>query len=213
MTNAKTNLDPDNRDHGNSGQGFVHPPLDAARMFRFVLDAMARPGTIRPVATLAAPALPLSAVAASIALTLVDYDTPVWLDDRLNQPAVVDYFRFHAGCPVTTVPGDAAFAIIGDPQNMPALQTFAQGTPEFPDRSTTLIIQADQLRDEGPVRLTGPGIETSRHLAVEPLPERVWREMQANHGRFPLGVDVLFAAPGTLAGCPRSVAIALQDAG
>ena len=62
--------------------GFAEPVLAAQATFRVVMDVMARPGTIRLLAGISAPA-PLSASAAAIALTLLDYETPFWLDPPL----------------------------------------------------------------------------------------------------------------------------------
>ena len=56
----------------------------AQSVFRKVMDATARPGSIHSVAPVGgAPAL-LAPAAAAIALTLFDHDTPVWLDARLS---------------------------------------------------------------------------------------------------------------------------------
>lgn len=48
---------------------------------------------------------------------------------------------------------------------------FAIGTPEYPDRSATLIVEVDALTTES-ARLTGPGIESEAHLS---LPETGFR--------------------------------------
>ena len=60
--------------------GFADPVADAQSCFRAVLDAMARPGRICiRSGTMAAPP-PLCAAAAAVLLTLVDHETPLWLD-------------------------------------------------------------------------------------------------------------------------------------
>ena len=70
--------------------GFADQALDSARAFRLMLDAMARPGRILPMAAMIDAPSPLLPPAATICLTLCDYDTPVWLDETLRLPAVVE---------------------------------------------------------------------------------------------------------------------------
>ncbi len=126
--------------------GFADPVRDAQATFRAVLDALAHPGRIieLPVA-LAAPApKPLRDAAAAVALTLCDMDTPVWLDAGLVGCA--DYLRFHCGAPLVPDPGTAHFAFIGDGLLLPSLDAFALGSDEYPDRSTTLIIEVADLQ-------------------------------------------------------------------
>ena len=82
--------------------GFAEPVLAAQTTFRTVMDALARPGSVRRLAGVAAPA-PLSPSAAAIALTLLDYETPFWLDAPLAGAPEVVRFRLrqhrHGGAP------------------------------------------------------------------------------------------------------------------
>jgi alpha-D-ribose 1-methylphosphonate 5-triphosphate synthase subunit PhnH len=129
--------------------GFADPVFDAQATFKAVMDAMARPGTIVPIQPLAAPPAPLSATAAAIALTLCDHDTPLWLDTRLAESAAVySWLGFHTGAPLVGMPREAAFALVAISAGLPQLADFAQGTQEYPDRSTTIILQVDVLASD-----------------------------------------------------------------
>ena len=68
----------------NLAPGFHDPQLDAQRVFRQLLQAMARPGQIVPIDRLPEAPKPLSGGAAALALTLFDLDTPIWLDEALR---------------------------------------------------------------------------------------------------------------------------------
>ncbi len=65
--------------------GFADPVFNGQAVFRAVMDAMARPGSIHHLPELAQPPSPLSASAAAVALTLCDQDTPVFLDAGLRE--------------------------------------------------------------------------------------------------------------------------------
>jgi len=195
-------------------QGFADPPLDAQSVFRILLDAMAHPGRIRSVATdkadVAMPRAPgeLDQAAFVLALTLIDFETPVSLDAKLaaDQP-VVDALRFHCGCPIIDDPARADFALIGDALEAPGLSAFHQGTPEYPDRATTVVMQVQSLDDTSGVRLTGPGIQTEARLAITGGPPKFWPQWSANHQQFPLGVDLLVTAGDRIAALPRSIQV------
>jgi alpha-D-ribose 1-methylphosphonate 5-triphosphate synthase subunit PhnH len=182
--------------------GFAEPVLDAQRCFRAVLDAMARPGRVQHLAGLPAPPAPLGAAAAAVLLTLVDTDTPVWLDAGAAAEA---WLRFHAGAPIVPAPADAAFLLASDPP--PALRDLAQGTEEEPHRSATLIVQVAALEEGEGWRLTGPGIEHAHRLRVIGLPGDFAAAWQANHALFPRGVDLVFCAGDRLAALPRTTAL------
>ena len=75
--------------------GFADPVGEAQATFRAVLDAMARPGRLHRVGErLTAPA-PLDPATAAVLLTLVDHETPLWLDAAAA--AARDWMAFHCG--------------------------------------------------------------------------------------------------------------------
>ncbi|MCT8974815.1 phosphonate C-P lyase system protein PhnH [Microbaculum marinisediminis] len=185
--------------------GFAHPVFDSQAVFRRVMSAMASPGKVVELTAKTAPPPPLSRAAGALALTLFDHETPVWLDrDLAAAQAVSDWLRFHTGAPITQVPDEAAFALVSDPARMPALSAFGQGTADYPDRSTTLIVAVETLKDQNLITLRGPGIATTATLAPGPLPVGFADQLRANHAQFPRGVDLVFVCGDTLSALPRS---------
>ncbi|MCF4127699.1 phosphonate C-P lyase system protein PhnH [Methylobacterium sp. SyP6R] len=188
-------------------RGFADPVHDAQGVFRAVMDALARPGTIQPLATDLTPPAPLTPDLAAIALALGDADAPLWLDAGLaRNPAVAEFLRFHTGAPITRDPAEAAFALIADAAACPDFASFAQGTPAYPDRSATLVLAVTDLSNDG-WRLDGPGIRGSARLSASPLPADILPRLARNHAGFPQGVDLILAAPGLVAALPRSTRV------
>ncbi|MFD1697620.1 phosphonate C-P lyase system protein PhnH [Roseibium aestuarii] len=193
---------------------FADAVHDAQSCFRVLMQAMARPGTLQAFdAAALVPEAPLPAALAAAALTLCDFDTPIWLDATLAaNPAVAGWLRFHTGAPITSDPAEAAFAFVARPESLPALAGYAQGTLEYPDRSTMLILAVENGSPAPQVRLSGPGVQSSTDFAAAPLPPRFWPQMMENHRRFPRGVDVIFAAPAGFAAVPRSTDLTILEA-
>src|SRR5712675_1531733 len=180
---------------------FTDPVRGSQAVFRSVMDAMARPGTIVAAGDLAQAPQPLGLVAAAVALTLIDYETPVWLDPALAQsPEVAAWLRFHTGAPLTD-----------DPPRMPPFEAFSQGSMEYPDRATTLVLQVERLSDNGGFWLSGSGIRGSRALSASPLPADFAARMRANRALFPRGLDIIVASATMVAALPRSVHVATEQ--
>lgn len=184
--------------------GFSDPGLESQRVFRAVLEAMTRPGTIVELPVHLAPPVPLDPATAAIALALMDYETPLWLDGATDTDAVSQYLRFHCGCPLTSEPAKAAFAIITDAAVMPPLSVFHPGSDEFPDQSTTMVIQVPTLTAGESCALRGPGIRDSVCLAAGGFPKGFNRWIAENHELFPRGIDLIFSCGRLIAGLPRS---------
>lgn len=177
--------------------GFADAPREAAHAFRAIMTAMARPGTIQEIAG-ATPPPGLSAAAGAVILTLADPDTPVWLAPALETPAIRGWIDFHTGAP-KGAPEVAVFAI-GTWEDLPRT-AFPVGTPDYPDRSTTCIVEMAGLSHDGPA-LTGPGIETEARLN---LPDA--QALRLNAALFPLGHDHVFCSGRRIAALPRSTKI------
>jgi alpha-D-ribose 1-methylphosphonate 5-triphosphate synthase subunit PhnH len=174
--------------------------------FRCVLNALSEPGLRQTIPVGIDGPAPLAPATTALCLALLDYETPVWRDAAATTPAVTSYLRFHCSCPLVGDRTQAGFAIIAKPDSRLS-DGFAQGTMDYPDRSCTLLVQLPSL-DGGPVRtLSGPGIEHTRTIRVEGLPDNFdlfWRE---NNAAFPLGVDVIFCCGDEIIGLPRTTRI------
>jgi alpha-D-ribose 1-methylphosphonate 5-triphosphate synthase subunit PhnH len=186
--------------------GFADVVFGAQSVFRAIMDGLARPGTVQSIAPDTAPPAPLKPELGAVALTLCDHDTPVWLDPALAASETVRaWLAFHCGAPITDNAGEAQFALVTDPSLLPQLEGFGQGTDEYPDRSTTVVLAAGA--GTRAVTLRGPGINGQLDVAL-PLPAGdfigQWAE---NRERFPRGIDLLLVRDGTLVVLPRTTRI------
>ena len=178
--------------------------------FRAVMEAMARPGEIKTLRGIDAP-VPLMAGTAAIVRSLADYETSVWLDATLAAaPAVAAWIQFQAGAPVVTDPQQAAFALVGNANELPDFATFSSGSADYPDRSVTLIVQIARFSGSA-FCLAGPGIQSERSLAAEPLPDDFVERCACNRALFPRGIDLLLVADGRVAALPRTACVAPRD--
>jgi alpha-D-ribose 1-methylphosphonate 5-triphosphate synthase subunit PhnH len=188
---------------------FDDPALASQAVFRTVMEALARPGQARPLASKLAAQLPLTATAAAVALTLLDYETPFWLDRALAAAGeVASWIKFHTGAPLTADSTRAAFAFISDPTAMPAFDAFSLGSIEYPDRSTTLVLQVETFDCGEELALSGPGIAGTTNFSAAPLPPDFRMRLIANRALFPRGVDLILVSPDAVAALPRSVRVA-----
>ena len=192
--------------------GFVDPVHDAQTGFRVILAAMAEPGTVHSMpASVIAPA-PLEPATAAVILTLADLETPLWLDVDASGEAELArlhvYLRFHCSSPITTEPSKASFAIVTKPTLL-RLQDFAQGCMEYPDQSTTLLVQVGSLSQGVQRRLYGPGIRGQRLLLVDGLGPDFDTGWRVSHAGFPLGVDLILCCGNQIIALPRTTQIAI----
>ncbi|MDE0969928.1 MAG: phosphonate C-P lyase system protein PhnH [Octadecabacter sp.] len=177
--------------------GFLNQPIDASHAFRAIMIAMARPGEISVVAGVKPPE-PMSTAAGTVLLTLCDPETPLFLAPSHDTPQIRDWITFYTGAPFT-VAEHAIFAI-GAWDQLP-LAVFPCGTAEYPDRSTTLIVELPTLTSSGAM-LSGPGIKDQTELSLPGT-----KIFQDNARLFPLGLDFIFTCGGCIAALPRTTRV------
>ena len=189
--------------------GFADAVTASQSVFRALLAAMAEPGRIVTLDGLPQPPAGISPAAAAVLLALADYETPLWL--MTPDAAVEAYLRFETGARIVMEPALAAFALVSRAADLATLDVFAQGEPEYPDRSTTLVMEVARLDEAGSgggLLLSGPGIKSTTRLDAGPLPADFKAMMAVNRQRFPLGVDIVLAAGDRIACLPRSLTVA-----
>ena len=93
---------------------------------------------------------------------------------------------------------DAMFAVGAWDALMP-ITRFAVGTPQYPDRSTTLIVEGFGTTK---VELEGPGIETKMQGDLPDV-----KPFQLNAALFPLGCDFYFTNRDQISALPRTTRV------
>ncbi|MDB5618523.1 phosphonate C-P lyase system protein PhnH [Tardiphaga sp.] len=192
--------------------GFADKVLSAQSTFRSVMDAMARPGSVQRIESASGVPAPMMRGSAAMALTLFDQDTPVWLDARMAATTdVAKWIKFHTSAPVLAGSSVCSFALIADARALPDFASFSFGTAEYPDRSTTIILQVDSLTEGPAYELRGPGINGVAILrAIIDLPD--WLDRLAlNATLFPRGIDLVLVADDCVVAIPRTTRLVAKE--
>jgi alpha-D-ribose 1-methylphosphonate 5-triphosphate synthase subunit PhnH len=187
--------------------GFETPVFQSQSVFKALMDGLARPGAIQVLDAGAKPPAPMGAGSGAIALTLCDHDTPVYLAMPLVEAGVPGWLAFQTGALITDDRTEAQFAFFNATTALPPLSTFSTGTQDYPDRSTTIILEVPSLTGGPDYVLAGPGIDGSTTIAPSGLPvpfEGLWRE---NNGLYPRGVDLVLVAGLDMICLPRTVRV------
>ena len=189
------------------GAGFGEPVMASQAVFRHSLSALSRPGAIVTMTSDAQAPAGVEPAANALLLALLDQDTRLWLSPALANGPAGAYLRFHTGCSLASEPATADFALAANAAELPALETFAQGSDERPDRSATLVVQVEALSSSEGWRLTGPGIKGSARLAVRGLGGEFIAQWACNRKQFPRGIDLFLACGSALCALPRTTRV------
>ena len=179
--------------------------LRAQGTFSALMRAMAEPGRIEKL--LIPPAVPeaLPRGLAAVAVTLADFETPLWLDDQLaSSDDVTRFLRFATGAPIVDDPAKAAFALVLRATALPPFNLFSNCSDAYPDRSVTIVTEVQNWAAKQRFELTGPGIGTTRSFSAGPLPGDFETRMSENRALFPRGVDLILTSGDQVVALPRS---------
>jgi alpha-D-ribose 1-methylphosphonate 5-triphosphate synthase subunit PhnH len=167
-------------------------------LFRSILEATARPGTIVDLqAYLGADDATLGVLAVFCDATQTVADLPGTLSESTWR--FLGARRAEAAC---------ARFVVADGLMPPGPLVPALGTLELPDQGATLVVRVRRLGAGRRWQLRGPGIPDARLLGVDGLAEE-WIEARARWcADFPLGCDIVLADDTRIAVLPRSTRIA-----
>jgi alpha-D-ribose 1-methylphosphonate 5-triphosphate synthase subunit PhnH len=191
--------------------GFSNPVYDSQSIFHALMTGFARPGTVADVTIGIAQPEPMQTAQGAVALCLADHDTPVYLSEGLKSGSVAQWIAFHAGASVTDLPHDARFAFCASGDHLPDFADFAIGSQEFPDRSTTLVIEVTDFAGGPMLALTGPGIKTETIMSPQGLPDDFVEQWALNRALFPRGVDVVLTSGSQMLCLPRTTRLGRKE--
>lgn len=185
---------------------------ESRRVFRAMLDAVARPGGMvalsaaAPVDPVVLPALALADIEVAVAV-VGDADRSGAVGRMLRRStgaAIVD--PAHADLVVST--GEISAATVG---------ALRRGDAVRPEAGARLVIEALRIVAVEPgsprgdagtavtIWLVGPGARSGRLVSIEGVPAEVFEALQVANSEHPAGVDTwLVAVDGTCIGIPRS---------
>ena len=190
-------------------KGLADPVLDSQSIFRCVLQAMARPGLVNPLpSNLVGGPQNLARGIYAAALTLLDFETPLWLCPAYESSGVAELLRFHCGCPTTQYPESAGFALLSAQSDATILDLLPTGSPEFPDQSPTVLVGVEGFALGERLNVSGPGIDGHTQMKVAGLPAGFINRRAEICDQFPLGIDVIMASDEAIACLPRTTRIA-----
>ncbi|MEM9569299.1 MAG: phosphonate C-P lyase system protein PhnH [Cyanobacteria bacterium P01_E01_bin.34] len=187
--------------------GFSNITFDAQQTFRGLLHALSHPGSVTKLGVQLGHPGELHPACAAACLTLLDIDTQVWVQPDFSSE-VTDWLVFHTGCRFVDRSREADFALVKQGQLLPSLTQFNWGTPEIPERSTTVLVQTNGFGANRSVDIQGPGIQTQQDIALGELPACFWSEWQENSLSYPLGIDMLWFCDRHVIGLPRTSRLA-----
>jgi alpha-D-ribose 1-methylphosphonate 5-triphosphate synthase subunit PhnH len=78
------------------------------------------------------------------------------------------------------------------------------GSIEYPDRSTTVILQVESLTQGQVYELCGPGIDGAAILRAAIDPKDLFERLAINATLFPRGIDVVLVHDDAIVALPRT---------
>lgn len=187
--------------------GFSHPVSDAQSVFRAVMNAFAEPGRIVDFGMRVEAPAALEPAAAIFLAALADTDTPIWLADADGIDTAFAWLAFQTGAPRAARAADAVYAVLQPSFGVDELRGFSYGTPDYPDRSATVILPVESLETGDEFMLEGPGIERETRIALEGLGEGFVEFLTENRTRFPQGLDFLVVCGTRAFALPRTTRV------
>lgn len=197
-------------------------PIRASQhVFRITLDALSNPGTLRSLIVhprVSASETNSDPFLASLLVTLVDHEVSIHFSDHVHFGDLADLLVRRTRTALSLAE-DATFAVAHGSSMDPTFpERLQRGSLAFPDDGATLIVAVESF-DEADAAglklgLTGPGVESERHLNVSGLSAETIASRNRATSNYPTGIDLmLIDGDGRLVGIPRTTQITIAHEG
>ncbi|WP_262698444.1 MULTISPECIES: phosphonate C-P lyase system protein PhnH [Streptomyces] len=182
-------------------------PAQAQGVFRAVLDALARPGTVTRFPSDVPGVVPSALLPV---LALADLGTGVHILEEDGSRRWSDVVSVATDAPAVPLE-KARLAAAVRPVAAEEIPRLARGTADAPEDGAVLCLPVTALEGGASAwRLSGPGVPGERDIAPRSVPEGFVAARAEAVGGFPAGVDLLLAAPdGRVMGLPRSTTVTI----
>ncbi|MFZ4453056.1 phosphonate C-P lyase system protein PhnH [Salibacterium aidingense] len=186
---------------------------DSQLIYREMLEAVSRPGTISNIKTVLTklPDSPVNPGLIGMALTILDGETSFAVVPESSK--LSSYIQQKTGSRVETL-DQADYILMYDLSLVPSfsevIETIKKGTLIDPHDSATLLIQVKSFSatNGAPYILSGPGIASEYQVPIEGLPENWEKTRQRAIKEFPLGIDFFFVSQAAeILSIPRTTRI------
>ena len=168
--------------------------FDAQAHFRLLLDAMARPGSIRVLDDVAiVPPQGLHRVSALVGFALLNKDVTFHVVSDGSE--VADYLMVNTASSVVSA-DEADFIFVKGHLRTPAILAAKVGSLRYPEEGATVIVEVEKISDvafEGGVALTlsGPGVLDTKTIYVAGLDVAILADFVSQNMEFPMGIDMI----------------------
>ncbi|MDT8421962.1 MAG: phosphonate C-P lyase system protein PhnH [Desulfuromonadales bacterium] len=178
-------------------------------VFRALLQAMSRPGSIQPLPQINLSADPQASSQEHLT-NLLDCLFDQEVNYCLAAPDAALSAQIHERWDAQMVAVEQAdFLLVPAGNSHGQLERLKRGTPDFPDQGASVVYQVKSFATGGITpHLTGPGIKESAQPSINGLESEELEALRQVNSEFPLGVDVIcISLSGELLCIPRSTRI------
>ena len=180
---------------------FVH---DGQRVFRQMLKAESKPGTVVSIAGQAEKFSERFAPLSAIGCTLLDNEQTMYVEKNQNLQNLLHDLTLCAPAALE----EADYLFLSSEMNYGSIKEIfrnvKRGTYADPQESATLLILCDQITGEQRIELTGPGIKDTLEVPVTLYIKNLIRIRQEIRMEYPLGIELFLVTPqGDLMCVPR----------
>ncbi len=183
--------------------------FDSQKIFRKILDSMARPGKINNLVEVRiTPPLQLNTSSALIGFALLNPDVSFYSVN--NQDEVNEYLKVNTSSTPALSINDADFVFIHGNAMDEIIGSIKKGELEYPEDNATLIIDVEKIEtlptDQScQLILRGPGVKSEEIIYIKGIANEILAEIKNANNEYPLGIDVILSdKEGNIICIPRT---------